>query len=252
MNREVQLMDKYQQLSEMIAQSERIVFFGGAGVSTESGLPDYRSKDGKYTAMRQSNDDPKKIMHIDYLMQHPEKFFAHYVDDTKAEPNRAHHILAKWERTGKTVDIITQNVDSLHQQAGSMSVIELHGDNRSWYCMDCGHTVAYTEVHPEAEVPYCKRCGGLMRPNVIYFGEMPDRHVIEQARNIIAQGDLLLIAGTSLTVSPARYLIRSFAGTSVVVINTEAIEVRVVPVDLCFQAPVGQVLEVVDTILEKT
>ena len=81
--------------------------------------------------------------------------------------------------------------------------------------MDCGHTVDYTEVHPEAEVPYCKRCGGLMRPNVIYFGEMPDRHVIEQARNIIAQGDLLLVAGTSLTVSPARYLIRSFAGTSV-------------------------------------
>lgn len=244
-------MDKYTQLAEMIKHSKRLVFFGGAGVSTESGLPDYRSKDGKYAAMESRGEDPKKIMHIKYLTEHPEEFFERRVDDSQVEPNRSHKLLAKWQRQNYHIDIITQNVDSLHQKAGSTNVIELHGDNRSWYCLECGHSVSYTEIDQNGSVPLCERCSGIMRPNVIYFGEMPDRSVINQAKQLIAAADVLLIAGTSLTVSPARHLIQSFQGEHVVIVNLDTTNFANIDAELIFKDPVGHVLERVDNILEE-
>lgn len=237
--------------ADYINQASRIAFFGGAGVSTESGLPDYRSKNGRYTAMENDGKDPKKVMHINYIKDHPREFFKRRNKAKDIQPNQAHYALADLEDMGKDVRIITQNVDSLHQKAGSSHVYELHGSSRTWFCMDCGYTVPADEVVWEDDLPTCQRCSGLVRPSVTYFGEMPDMEVVEEGRELIRQSDLLIIAGTSLTVSPAKRLIQAFEGDHVVVINKDPLNTKKLPVDLTFTDPVGQVMDQVLAIVKE-
>lgn len=240
-----------QKFAEYILQANRIAFFGGAGVSTESGLPDYRSKDGRYTAMENDGRDPKEVMHINYIKNHPKEFFKRRNKRVNIEPNQAHHALAQLESMGKDVRIITQNVDGLHQKAGSTHVYELHGSGRTWYCMDCGHTVAAEDVQWEDDLPSCEICSGLVRPGVIYFGEKLDMDLVEESRELIRQSDLLIIAGTSLTVSPAKRLIQAFEGDHVVVINQAPLNTKNLKVDLTFIESVGELLgEVLQLIKE--
>ena len=243
------MKDKIGTFADYVRSAQSIAFFGGAGVSTESGLPDYRSHNGVYTAMENKGKDPKKVMHINYLLNHPKEFFKRREDDREIKPNPAHKALATLEKMGKEVHVITQNVDSLHQKAGSTSVYELHGANRTWFCMDCGQEVKEDEVVFEDDLPTCQNCSGLMRPSVTYFGEMPNRETTEAARSLISQADLLIIAGTSLTVSPAKSLITAFKGDHTVVINREAIKPVRISVDLNFQESVGVIMqELIDRI----
>lgn len=200
------------EFAKYLKTADKVVFFGGAGVSTESGLPDYRSKDGKYTAMENKGQDPKKIMHIKYILDHPKEFFKKRQERHDIKPNDSHYALVELEQMGKDVSVITQNVDGLHQKAGSSTVYELHGSARTWFCMSCGNEIKQEDVQWEDDLPTCQICSGLMRPGVTYFGEVPNRELIEESREIISQADLLIIAGTSLTVSPAKRLIQAFQG----------------------------------------
>lgn len=234
-----------------LQDAQKIVFFGGAGVSTESGLPDYRSKNGVYTAMENDGKDPKKVMNIKYMLSNPKDFFERRQSNSHAKPNVTHNSLVELEQKGKDVTIITQNVDGLHQKAGSSTVYELHGSDRIWYCMDCGHEISPEEVEYEDGIPTCQICQGLMRPNITYFGEMPDRETNEKSREAISQADLLIIAGTSLTVSPAKSLIQFFKGEHVVVINQEPVDTWKLAVDLTFTESVGKIMSQTMSLYEK-
>ena len=232
------------QLKAYIDEAKTIVFFGGAGVSTESGLPDYRSREGRYTKLEKQQLDPKKVMNIKYIMEHPEAFFNRPKPEQKPpEPNAAHQVLAAMEQNGKDIRVITQNVDGLHQKAGHRSVQELHGHNRTWYCMKCLREYLPEEVQrDEQNVPRCPIDNGIVRPSVVYFGENPDRKVMDRSKKAIQAADLLIIAGTSLTVNPAKNLIYHFNGKRVVVINQEAIDTKALEVDLFIKGKVGEIL----------
>lgn len=232
------------QLQHYIDEASIIAFFGGAGVSTESGLPDYRSPKGLYSDMEKQEMDPQKVMSKRFLMKYPEEFFRRRKNDRAPEqpqPNAAHHYLANLEQSGKDVRVITQNVDGLHQKAGSRFVLELHGTNRYWYCMECERRYLYRELeYDEKGIPRCYIDNGIVRPGVVYFGENPDRLVMEKSKETIQKADLLIIAGTSLSVNPAKNLIRHFEGNRVVVINKEPIDTKKLSVDLFIQQPVGK------------
>ncbi|WP_277631136.1 NAD-dependent protein deacylase [Atopococcus tabaci] len=232
-------------LQNYIDEASLIAFFGGAGVSTESGIPDYRSPEGTYSEMEKRDLDPEVLMSKRYLLQHPEDFFERRRREKAAKPvypNAAHRYLAQLEQAGKDVRIITQNVDGLHQTAGSRYVLELHGTDRYWYCMECERHFSYEElVYDERGIPRCHIDQGIIRPAVVYFGEHPDRRLLEKSRETIRKADLLIIAGTSLTVNPAKNLIRRFNGDRVVVVNTEPIDTGKLPVDLFIQYPIGEI-----------
>lgn len=232
------------QLQHYIDEASLIAFFGGAGVSTESGLPDYRSPNGRYSKLEQKQLDPKIVMSKKYMMEYPEKFFSGRKKEFTSvppQPNPAHRYLAELEKAGKDIRIITQNVDGLHQKAGSRYVLELHGTNRYWYCMECERKYLFDELEwDEKEIPRCPIENGIVRPAVVYFGENPDRRVLDKSRQTIKKADLLIVAGTSLTVNPAKNLIRHFEGDRVVVINKEPINTQKLSVDLFIQQPVGE------------
>lgn len=232
------------QLQEYIEQADLITFFGGAGVSTESGIPDYRSKDGRYTKMKEDAEDPRKILNRRYIMNYPEKFFNRpRRESLKPKPNMAHKVLADLEKNGKDIRVLTQNVDGLHQQAGHRYVIELHGNGRTWFCMECERVYLPEEVErDEQNIPRCYVDQGIVRPAVTYFGENPDRTLIEKAEEVMHTSDLLIIAGTSLSVNPVKNIIQRFKGDHVVVINNEALDTGKIEVDLFIQAPVGETL----------
>lgn len=227
-----------------LAEAKMIAFFGGAGVSTESGLPDYRSRDGQYTQMATQQEDPKKIMNRRYILDHPEKFFnrTQGAKQQVIEPNAAHQVLADWEKNGKDVRIITQNVDGLHQKAGHRFVIELHGNGRTWYCMTCGRVYLPNEAsRDEQNIPRCSVDQGIVRPSVIFFGENPKQEDINRSIETIKAADVLVIAGTSLSVYPAKNLIDYFEGKKVIVINREPLDLRKLTVDAFIQGEVGQI-----------
>lgn len=247
----IKLSDQIQQFADYIDQADKIVFFGGAGVSTDSGLPDYRSNDGRYTAMENDGKDPKKVMHIKYILEHPKQFFKRRNKVVGIQPNPSHYSLVELEKMGKEVHIVTQNVDSLHQKAGSSSVYELHGSNRTWYCMSCGHVEKQDDVVWENELPTCQIDGGLMRPNVVYFGEKLDWDLINHVRELIAEADLLIIAGTSLTVSPAKRLVDAFKGNHAVVINKEPIDTKNLSIDLNFDTSISEIMTNAVELLKK-
>ena len=232
----------YEELQRMVDESERIVFFGGAGVSTESGIPDFRSVDGLY---HQKYDyPPETILSHTFFMKKPEAFFKFYRDKMlplDAKPNKAHLKLAEWEKSGKLLAVVTQNIDGLHQAAGSKKVYELHGSVHRNYCMKCGkfYPPEYIRDSKE-EIPVCS-CGGRIKPDVVLYEEGLDNDVISGAVNAIAQADLLIIAGTSLTVYPAAGLVRYFRGGHLVLINRDATPMDG-QCDLVIHDKVGEVL----------
>lgn len=248
------MSDKIAQLAELINTYHKILFFGGAGVSTESGIPDYRSEKGIYTEMQKRNKDASKTMHIDYIVNHPQEFFNRKREKRDPDtilPNHAHKVLAQWEHSGKDVRVVTQNVDGLHQKAGHLYVAEIHGNGQTWFCMKCKrHYPAEAVPRDQENVPRCLVDGGLVRPNVTYFGEWPNQHEIQKAQEAIAQSELLIIAGTSLKVSPAKGLLRHYKGEKIVVINHDFLKIRKKQVDLFIQDSVGETLKKVDDLLK--
>ena len=211
----------YEELQRIIDESKRIVFFGGAGVSTESGIPDFRSVDGLYN--QKYDYPPETILSHTFFKRMPEEFFRFYRDkivdaSVKAEPNAAHYKLAELERAGKLTAVVTQNIDGLHQKAGSKAVFELHGSIHRNYCEKCGQFYNLDEMRKFNGVPVCT-CGGRIKPDVVLYEEMLDNDCITGAVNAIANADTLIIAGTSMTVYPAAGLVQYFHGKNLVVIN---------------------------------
>lgn len=210
-----------EKLRELVKKSERIVFFGGAGVSTESGIPDFRSKDGLYN--QKYDFPPEEILSHTFFMKHPEEFYYFYRDklnSLKYEPNVTHNKLAQWEREGKLLAIVTQNIDGLHQKAGSQAVYELHGSVLRNYCMRCKAFYRAESVFGSSGIPKCS-CGGTIKPDVVLYEEPLDSKVTQDAVNAICNADMLIIAGTSLTVYPASGLVNYYRGDRLVLINRD-------------------------------
>jgi NAD-dependent deacetylase len=232
----------YEELQKLVDRSRRIVFFGGAGVSTESGIPDFRSVDGLY---HQSYAwPPEEILSHTFYVHHPEEFFRFYRDKLlplDVRPNKAHLKLAEWEKQGKLLGVVTQNIDGLHQAAGSTKVFELHGSVHRNYCQSCGKFFPpeYIRDYPEL-VPKCG-CGGRIKPDVVLYEEGLDNDVVTGAVHAISKADLMIVAGTSLTVYPAAGLVRYFRGKHLILINRDATPMDS-ECDLVIHDKVGQVL----------
>ena len=213
-------------LKEIIENSKKIVFFGGAGVSTESNIPDFRSEEGLYNAQQQYGMSPEYMLSHSYFIDNPEGFYDYYKHNLvyeDAKPNKAHYALAKLEQEGKLIAVVTQNVDGLHQKAGSKTVYELHGSAARNYCMDCRKAFDMDYIMDPANcdgyVPKCDKCGGIVKPDVVLYEEALDESQIMGAVNAISQADTLIVGGTSLVVYPAAGLIRYFNGKNLVLIN---------------------------------
>ena len=214
--------EKIALLKQWIAESDNIVFFGGAGVSTESGIPDFRSVDGLYN--QHYDYPPETILSHSFFQQKPEEFFRFYRDKLivrGVEPNRAHLRLAQWEQEGKLKAVITQNIDGLHQAAGSQRVIELHGSTHRCHCARCDRKYPPSAIHDSEGVPRC-HCGGIIRPDVVLYEEGLDQQDITAAVEYIRKADVLIIGGTSLAVYPAAGLIHYYRGKKLVLINMGA------------------------------
>lgn len=227
-------------LQQIIDESSRIVFFGGAGVSTESGIPDFRSADGLYS--QKYKFPPEQIVSHTFFVKYPEEFFRFYKDRMifpKAKPNAAHKKLAELEKAGKLHAVITQNIDGLHQAAGSVNVIELHGSVHRNYCMKCGRFYPLSAVTESEGVPKCD-CGGCIKPDVVLYEESLKTEDIERAVYEIENADCLIIGGTSLAVYPAAGLVRYFKGKYIVVINKSELDADA---DLVINDSIGKVLE---------
>lgn len=212
-------MEEIEKLRGMIKNSDKIVFFGGAGVSPESGIPDFRSVDGLYN--QQWDYPPETILSHSFFMKKTEEFYRFYRAKMlcpNAEPNAAHLKLAQLEREGKLTAVVTQNIDGLHQAAGSKKVYELHGSVLRNYCMKCGKFHSVEFIMNSTGVPTCE-CGGVVKPDVVLYEEGLDDSVVNGAVNAIAEADTLIIAGTSLNVYPAAGLVRYFRGNNLVIIN---------------------------------
>ncbi len=230
-----------EQLQHMIDKSSRIVFFGGAGVSTESGIPDFRSADGIYH--QKYKYSPEQVVSHTFFMRYPEAFYEFYKEKMMAldaKPNPAHMKLAELEKAGKLTAVVTQNIDGLHQAAGSRNVYELHGSIHRNYCMKCGKFYDAEYVKNYDGVPRCE-CGGMIKPDVVLYEESLDQNTIQEAVRAISQADMLIIGGTSLVVYPAAGFIDYFRGKSLAVINKSE-TARSVRADLTIAAPIGEVM----------
>lgn len=228
-------------LDEIIGKSKRIVFFGGAGVSTESGIPDFRSVDGLYHMKYEF--PPEEILSHHFFVKNTEEFYRFYKEKmicTWAKPNAAHLALAKLEQEGKLAAVVTQNIDGLHQMAGSQNVLELHGSTLRNRCMKCGRTFGIEAIVQSEGVPYCE-CGGIIKPDVVLYEESLDEVIMMEAINQICKADTLIIGGTSLSVYPAAALIRYFGGNELVLINRDVTSADR-NATLCIREPIGQVL----------
>ena len=235
------MTDEIKRLKDIIDGTDNLVFFGGAGVSTESGIPDFRSVDGLYS--QQWDDPPETIVSHTYYENKPEQFFKFYREKllvSGVQPNAAHRKLAEWEAQGKLRAIVTQNIDGLHQAAGSREVLELHGSTLRNHCEKCGKFYDADFIRNSAGVPRCA-CGGRVKPDVVLYEEGLDGALLERAVRYIADADVLLIAGTSLAVYPAAGLIRYYRGNKLVVINKTPLRADL-GADLVITAPVGEVL----------
>ena len=210
-------------LQEIVDRAKKIVFFGGAGVSTASGIPDFRGEEGLYR-QRYGDLTPEMMLSRSFFYQHPTEFLAFYREHMvhpNARPNAAHEKLAELERAGKLTGLVTQNIDGLHRAAGNRLVYELHGSVHENACMDCGKPYGLEAVLRAEGIPRCKDCGGVIKPSVVLYGEAPDHYVHTGACREIARCDTLIVAGTSLTVEPAASCIAYFRGRELVVINRE-------------------------------
>lgn len=209
--------------SEMVLSSDNIVFFGGAGVSTESGIPDFRGSGGLYTNST-AKILPEVILSHDYLYAHPREFYSYYRANMlypNAKPNACHIALARLEKMGKLKAVITQNIDGLHQKAGSRNVIELHGSSLKNYCVKCGKKYNLDYILSCDGVPKCEDCGGFVRPDVVMYGEGLDSYAIEAAVRAVSECDMLIVGGTSLTAYPAAGFVNYYQGDKLVIINRD-------------------------------
>lgn len=234
--------EKISRLQQMIDDSHRIVFFGGAGVSTESHIPDFRSTDGLYHQTYQY--PPEVMVSHSFYAQHTEEFYDFYKNKMvflDAEPNKAHKKLAELEAAGKLSAIVTQNIDGLHQKAGSKNVYELHGSVHRNYCVKCHKFFDAEYVVSAKGVPYCDDCQGIVKPDVVLYEESLDGNVMQGAINAIANADMLIIGGTSLVVYPAAGMIDYFRGKYLAVLNRDATS-RDRQADVCITDPIGEVL----------
>ena len=232
-------------LKQWVRESKKIVFFGGAGVSTESGIPDFRGVDGLYR--QKYAYPPETILSHDFFMRRTEEFYRFYRDKmliTDALPNAAHKKLAQWEDEGKLLGVVTQNIDGLHFAAGSKRVYELHGSVLRNYCMDCGafHDAMY--IKNSTGIPRCRKCGGIVKPDVVLYEESLDSNTIEGAVTAIANADLLIVAGTSLTVYPAAGLVNYYRGNRMVLINRDATPYDH-QADLVFHCGLGEIFSAI-------
>ena len=214
-------MSNINKLQEIIDSSNNIVFFGGAGVSTESGIPDFRSESGIFKSIKKYGDRPENLVSHTYYMDHTEEFFNYYKENLifkDAEPNPAHIALANLEKAGKVKAVITQNIDGLHQKAGSKEVLELHGSIHRNYCQICGKEYGLNHVLESEGIPRCE-CGGIVKPDVVLYEEPLNNAVLSFAIDYIQNAETLIIGGTSLVVYPAAGLINYFKGKNLVLIN---------------------------------
>jgi NAD-dependent deacetylase len=238
------MTDRFRQLIE---NANHAVFLGGAGVSTESDIPDFRSARGRETISKKYGEyKPEDVLSHTFFMEHPAEFYRIVRTDIRtprARPNRAHFALARMERDGKLKAVITQNADGLHTKAGSRIVHELHGSMHRHYCLDCGKVfdLSYIVEYP-GPVPLCTRCQGIVRPDVVLYGEKLPREALEASRKAVAQADLFIVGGTSLVVHPAAGLVPLFKGKDLVIINHDP-----TPHDkkatLLFRDSIGEVLD---------
>ena len=236
-------MEKVQQLQQKINAAHRIVFFGGAGVSTESGIPDFRSQDGLYH--QQYNVPPETILSRTYFDRHPAEFYRFYRNKMiclTAKPNAAHKKLAELEQAGRLLAVVTQNIDGLHQMAGSRNVLELHGSVHRNICLSCGAVYDAEWVMMTNGIPHCDKCGGMVKPDVVLYEESLSEDVLTRSISAIASADLLIVGGTSLVVYPAAGLLRYFQGDSLVLINRDATQMDKMA-DLCIRDAIGAVME---------
>lgn len=213
---------KNRDFAKIVDESEAIVFFGGAGVSTESGIPDFRSDEGIYKAWTEYGRPSEEIICRPFFDRRPEVFFEYYRNNLlypQAKPNEAHYALARLERQGKVKAVITQNIDGLHQAAGSKNVIELHGSVLRNYCMKCGKAYDMNYILQADGVPLCERCGGIVKPDIVLYQEEVGTEAIDKAKEAIRTADTLIVGGTSLVVYPAAGLIEHFRGRHLVLIN---------------------------------
>ncbi len=230
------------ELKQMIDNTDNIVFFGGAGVSTESGVPDFRSEDGLYH--QHYKYPPEQMLSHTFYERMPEEFFRFYKDKLLVkgiQPNKAHKKLAQWEKEGKLKAVITQNIDGLHQAAGSKEVLELHGSVHRNYCERCGKFYDFDFMAECEGVPHCE-CGGRIKPDVVLYEEGLDMNIIQKAVDYIANADVLIIGGTSLVVYPAAGLIDYYRGNKLVLVNKSA-TTRDGQADLVIQGSIGEIFD---------
>lgn len=228
-------------LKKWVEESQSIVFFGGAGVSTESGIPDFRGVDGLYR--QKYAYPPETILSHEFLLQHPEEFYRFYREKIlilNARPNPAHEKLAQWEREGRLRAVITQNIDGLHQAAGSKRVLELHGSIHRNHCTRCGKFYTAEQIAAATGVPKCG-CGGTIRPDVVLYGESLDEKVLRASMDALAHADLLIVGGTSLSVYPAAGLIDLYPGDRLALLNRTPTP-RDSRANLILREPIGQIM----------
>ena len=215
-------MSKYDSLKQILDEASQIIVFTGAGISVPSGIPDFRSADGIYNQKTKFAASPEEIISHTFFYNHTKEFFEFYKDKMvyeDAQPNYAHKFIADLEKKGKNVIVVTQNIDGLHQKAGSSKVYELHGSIHRNYCDKCHRSFGLRYVMEHNPIPYCDRCHGIVKPDVVLYEEPLDEMVIERAISAMMTGDVLLVIGTSLTVYPAAGFLRYFRGRYVVLIN---------------------------------
>lgn len=237
---ETKMQEKVERFKKLLTQCSRIVFFGGAGVSTESGIPDFRSVDGLYHI--KYDYPPETILSHTFFLRKTEEFYQFYRDKMlcpQAEPNITHRKLAEWEEEGKLEAVITQNIDGLHQKAGSRKVLELHGSVMRNYCMDCGKFYPLETIMEGAGIPRCS-CGGIIKPDVVLYEEGLNEQVMHDSVHFISNAGLLIIGGTSLSVYPAAGLLRYYQGDHLVLINKSATPLDK-QADLLITAGLGEV-----------
>ena len=235
--------NKINQLKELIQKSNNIVFFGGAGVSTESNIPDFRSSSGLFSERLNKNFTPEQLVSHTFFVRYPDEFFKFYKDKLiyqDAKPNNAHKALAKLEEIGKLKAVVTQNIDGLHQMAGSKTVYELHGSVHRNYCTRCGEFYTLEDVMAADGVPRCS-CGGIIKPDVVLYEEGLEQKTLQKAVMYIRQAEVLIIGGTSLTVYPAAGLIDYYQGNRLVLIN-KSVTPMDSRADLVISGKIGEVL----------
>ena len=230
-------------LQEIIDCSNRIVFFGGAGVSTESGIPDFRSENGVFNSMEKYGETPEKLVSHSYFINHTKEFYQYYKENLifkDVKPNKAHIALAKLEEIGKLKAVITQNIDGLHQKAGSKNVLELHGNADRNYCQICNKKYDANYILESENIPKCE-CGGIIKPDVVLYEEPLNTGLLNFATSYIESADTLVVGGTSLVVYPAAGLITHFKGDNLVLINKSPTDYDSFA-DLVINEPIGETL----------